>query len=143
MPVAKGHAERKATLKAAVMAKRRAGHAYSAIGKELGISGPTAYRYAQEALREFQVRTDADVQEHVALQVARLDAALASLEKRLAGGNVNAIDTMLKIEARRARLLGLDAPAKVAPTSPDGVTPYQGEVVGLAALLAEARKGDT
>lgn len=44
-----------------------------------------------------------------------LTAAIGDDAPRLA-----AIDRLLKIQERRARLLGLDKPTKVAPTTPDG-----------------------
>ena len=36
------------------------------------------------------------------------------------GPRLAAVDRLLKIQERRARLLGLDKPTKVAPTTPDG-----------------------
>lgn len=40
------------------------------------------------------------------------------------GPKLAAIDRAIKVMERRARLLGLDAPTKVAPTNPDGDKPY-------------------
>lgn len=45
------------------------------------------------------------------------------------GPKLAAIDRAVRLMERRARLLGLDAPAKVAPTTPDGDKPYQVTVV--------------
>lgn len=39
------------------------------------------------------------------------------------------IDRLLKIQERRARLLGLDKPTKVAPTNPDGSKEAKGVVI--------------
>jgi hypothetical protein len=68
----------------------------------------------------------------------RLDHAMIAIMPKIESGDVASIETMIRLEARRARLLGLDAPAKVAPTTPDGLTPYTGSGGGLASLLAEA-----
>jgi len=38
----------------------------------------------------------------------------------VSAGDTHAIDTMLRIEARRAKLLGLDAPSKVEQSTPEG-----------------------
>lgn len=40
------------------------------------------------------------------------------------GPKLAAIDRAIKLMERRARLLGLDAPTKMAPTTPDGDKPY-------------------
>lgn len=40
------------------------------------------------------------------------------------GPKLAAVDRAIKLMERRARLLGLDAPTKVAPTTPDGDKPY-------------------
>lgn len=46
------------------------------------------------------------------ITLQRYDAMLASLEGKLTAGDPRAIDTALKIEADRRKLLGLDAPTK-------------------------------
>lgn len=97
------------------------------------------HRLVQEALQEFRCKTESDVQEHVSLQMARMDAALAAVTAKVDQGHLGAIDRMLKIEERRARLLGLDMPNKIAPTTPDGRDEFGGGI-GLSALLSEARK---
>ena len=40
------------------------------------------------------------------------------------GAKLAAIDRAIKLMERRARLLGLDAPTKMAPTNPEGDKPY-------------------
>jgi len=49
-----------------------------------------------------------------------LDGMLAGIWQGARKGNVSHIDRVLKIEERRAKLLGLDAPTKVAETDPEG-----------------------
>ena len=78
-----------------------------------------------------------------AIELARLDRWLLAINAQIATGSLDAVDRGLKIMARRAALLGLDAPAKVAPTTPDGTQPYdaamrQKDVMALAALLGLA-----
>lgn len=60
------------------------------------------------------------------LEVARLDAMLLALWPQVKQGNQGAIEKALKVEERRAKLLGLDAPAKIAPTDPTGEDEYSG-----------------
>ena len=54
------------------------------------------------------------------LEVARLDAMLLPLWRRVQQGDERAVDRALKIMERRARLLGLDAPSKSEQSGSDG-----------------------
>jgi hypothetical protein len=54
------------------------------------------------------------------LELERLDAMLAGIWSRAARGEEAAIDRVLKIQARRAALLGLDAATKQEHSGPDG-----------------------
>jgi hypothetical protein len=45
--------------------------------------------------------------------IARLNDALKAINEKVRDGDTDAINTMLKIEAQRAKLLGLDAPTKI------------------------------
>jgi len=55
---------------------------------------------------------DADV--IIAMEVERLDAMLMAVWAKAKKGDVAAVDRVLKIQERRAKLLGLDAPTKTA-----------------------------
>ena len=112
---------------------RTAGATFEQIGRELGISAQRAHQlYADALARTVKVATD----EHRDLEERRLDrlqvAAEAVLRARhllIQGGKVildehgrpytdhaptlNAIRALLAITARRAALLGLDAPTRV------------------------------
>ena len=66
----------------------------------------------------------------------RLDRLQFNLWNRAVGGDVTAIQTVLKIMERRARLLGLDQPQKVAPTNPQGDAPYHDGAMSDAELDA-------
>jgi hypothetical protein len=103
---------------------RKGGASFPEIAKALGYSGPAgAYQAVMSALR----RTLKEPAEEVrTLEVARLDAMLLALWTQVKQGNQGAIDKALKVEERRAKLLGLDAPAKVAPTDPSGEEQYEG-----------------
>lgn len=54
------------------------------------------------------------------LEMERLDALLFALWHSAKEGDDQAIDRVLKIMSRRASLMGLDAPSKVAETDPEG-----------------------
>lgn len=51
---------------------------------------------------------------------------VARLESGPSMGDPRYLSVLLGIQDRRAKLLGMDAPQKVAPTSPDGKEPYKG-----------------
>jgi len=91
-------------------------------------------RWRQSSVRDFDA--------HREEQLARLDLMEASLwrewerscgdpalDKELDGppqtGDPRYMTVMLNIIERRSKLLGLDAPTKLAPTNPDGDEPYK------------------
>lgn len=104
---------------------RRAGLGYVEIGNQLGIGKSQAHRLVTEALKEAaaQVVEDADVLR--AEEVSRLDGMLRGLWQDARKGNVGAVDRVLKIMERRAKLLGLDAPVKLAHGGDGNAPPMQ------------------
>jgi len=120
---------------------RVAGLSFAQIGRELGVSGDTASRYTREALANVAKRTDDNAGHLQALELERLDKLQRSAERVLAkrhlrinsgmvvrnadpatgqlveieddGPTLAAIDRLLHIAERRAKLLGLDAPQQV------------------------------
>lgn len=91
-------------------------------------------------LSEVLVRTqdasaDATKKER-AISLARLDIATKGLWDRVVSGDDDAVDRLVKIEARRAKLLGTDAPTKSELSGPEGGP------IPLEAQTALARKLD-
>lgn len=119
--------------KAEVMRLRRQGHTFEAIGQELGITRQRAHQIYQQVLEEIPVH---EVSQYRVEQAARLDELLVRAHEVLGRRHVHvsqgrivldketgepvqddgpilaAIKTILDIEARRAKLLGLDTPVK-------------------------------
>ena len=58
-------------------------------------------------------------------QRARLQAVRMLLWNQASADPIRAAEALIKLEAREARLLGLDMPAKVAVTDPDGGIPLE------------------
>jgi len=54
----------------------------------------------------------------------RIDRAQAAIWDQVIKGNHGAIDRFVKLSERRSRILGLDAPAKMALTDPTGEKAY-------------------
>jgi hypothetical protein len=109
---------------------RKEGCTYLAISKELGCS-PQYAQLAVEAALKRVLQEPADAVRK--LECERLDAMLCGTWARAATGNLGALDAVLKIMARRAKLLGLDVPTisgifgGVASVNSDGspMTPEQ------------------
>lgn len=91
---------------------RKAGAGYGAIARQLGYKDRSgAYRAVKAALRELVREPAAEL---VTLELARLDDLLLALWPEARRGNVAKVDRVLKVMARRAALLGLDAPRRFA-----------------------------
>lgn len=102
---------------------RRAGKGYTEIGRTLGLSRSHAHRLVQAGLAD-AVEQIGEASEHLrAQEVDRLDALLASVWPQARRANLGAVDRVIKIMERRARLLGLDAPEKKALGGLDGAPP--------------------
>ena len=117
----------KATLRRAkALLLRKAGMTYEQIGEMMGCTRQNAHQLVTKALQEIRIKGEQDAEEIKLLELERLDTFFMGLWQNAKKGNVQALDRALKIMERRAKLLGLDAPSKIAPTSPDGEAPYKG-----------------
>lgn len=116
---------------------RKAGYQYEAIGAKLGISKQAAHQLIQRTLRATLREPAADLR---TLEVERLDDLLRALYPQARKGNHGAIDRVLRIMERRAKLLGLDAPVRseVETNATISATVFSHE--GVAAAIA-ARSG--
>lgn len=89
---------------------RKAGATYDQIAQQLGYANRgNAQRAVQTALKEITAEPARDV---LTLELERLDAMLLGLWPQARRGNLGAVDRVLRIQERRARLLGLDSPAR-------------------------------
>lgn len=112
---------------------RKAGAQYADIATTLRYADASgAYRAVARALARLTAEPAAELRE---LEVLRLDRMLQAIWDQVIRGNHGAIDRALRIAERRARLLGLDAPQKFAPTTPGGEEEY-----GSAAELYRLRQ---
>jgi hypothetical protein len=93
---------------------RRMGKGYVEISSALGIGKSQAHRLVQAGLQDARAQVDAEANELKAEEISRLDAMLAGLWPDARKGHHSAVDRVLKIMERRARLLGLDAPQRMA-----------------------------
>ena len=93
----------------------KAGYRLPEIAQRLGYSGRQgAHRLITKALQSLVEQPREEVRQ---IAVARLDHMLTRIVEQIEAGDLKAIQVALKIEERRARLLGLDAPVSVANAS--------------------------
>lgn len=128
---------------------RVAGLSLRAIAARLNISHTQARRDVEGAFREWQSIELADRATLVALESERLDLARLSLAPRVAKGDLGAVDRWIRISESYRRLHGLDAPMKIAPTTPDGSAPFEEKeekpdieerLLKIESVLAKARE---
>lgn len=101
---------------------RKAGVQYEAIANQLGYkSKEAAFQAVKAALKASLSEPAEGVRE---MELKRLDDMLLAMWPQVKSGNQGAIDRCLRIQERRSRLLGLDAPTKIAPTDPTGEHEY-------------------
>lgn len=93
---------------------RRSGLSFSAIGQRLGISKSRAHALVQMGLEDAREQVAAHSDQLRTEEVSRLDGMLSKIYAKAARGDLQAIDRVLKISERRARLFGLDAPVRTA-----------------------------
>ena len=97
---------------------RLVGLSYDAIAERLGFANRSgAFRAVQAALKK-TLQEPAD--ELRTLELERLDSMLLPMMAQAKKGNQGAVDRVLRIMERRAKLLGLDAPTKQEITGSDG-----------------------
>jgi DNA-binding transcriptional MerR regulator len=97
---------------------RKAGVSVQTIAETLGWNSHQAASKAIRAALQRTVQEPAD--ELRQLELARLDDMLQAIAPHVKAGNLTAIDRALKIQERRAKLVGLDTPAKLDLSNTDG-----------------------
>lgn len=118
-----------------VLEYRRGGLTFDEIAQRVGYADPSgAHRAFKRALLR-TLQQPADEMREVELD--RLDRLQAAVWGSASKGDVKAVDSVLKIMDRRARLLGLDAPTRhqVETTVHDGQS-IDAEVERLRLILA-------
>jgi hypothetical protein len=101
---------------------RKAGAQYADIATTLGYADASgAYRAVSRALAKLTAEPAAELRE---LELLRLDRMLQAIWEQVIRGSHGAVDRALRISESRRKLLGLDAPQKIAPTDPYGEEEY-------------------
>ena len=95
---------------ARAFALRKPGLSYRDIGLELGVHHATVYKDVQATIKMFLDEAREHHTQIMAIEAARLDDLQRVMWEQAAMGDRRAVDTVLKIMERRAKLLGLDTP---------------------------------
>ena len=97
--------------------RRIGGWTFQRIGDELGITRQSAHNLVITALKDLNEKVMESAAELQRLELERLDTMNNAIWGAVLKGDVGAIDRAIRIQARRAALLGLDAPKKTDITS--------------------------
>lgn len=115
---------------------RMQGHTFPDIATQLGYnSKQSAWSDYQAALRDARDEYTDDLTELRAFELARLDAIAKRAWEYDTTGDIKALDVLLKVADRRARLLGLDQPVKHELS----MSLIDAEIARLDAIIAAAR----
>lgn len=103
------------------LALRRAGSDFDTIAKQVGYSNRSgAWKAVSRLLKQRSDESAKDAEAVLSLELDRLDFMLRALWPKVMAGDPLAIDRAIKIQDRRAKYLGLDAPARQELTGKDG-----------------------
>lgn len=90
------------------------GYSYQDIKDQLGFTTIDEVRVAiDRLLADYTVESTEQLR---TIEAARLDVYLTKLEELIEDGHVQAIDKAIKVQERRARLMGLDKPVQINAT---------------------------
>lgn len=121
-----------------VIRLRRQGMQWDDIAKAVGYSAPsTAYEVYQRALKRI---VKEDVEAIRELENTRLDTALSAIWPQVLAGDLPAVQTLIKVMDRRAKLNGLDMPTRIQAevVSYDGNT-VRAELERILAIAGDSR----
>lgn len=112
-----------------VYAMRLTGKSLGFIAQAEGVSKTTVFNDIEAVIK---AKTEVPAQQVREMELDRLDLLLDKLMPRVENGDVQAIQTALKVMDRRAKFLGLDAPTKQEITVPqiDVGSTALGELLG-------------
>lgn len=102
------------------IALRIGGASYKEIGQRLGLSCSAAHKMVMRVLEKDQKKTAEDRERLLQMELMRLDRMQLGLWSQAKSGNQGAVDRVLRIQERRAKYLGLDAPSRRELSGPEG-----------------------
>jgi hypothetical protein len=116
----------------------RKGWTQARIAKHLNVQETVVGRDVRVLLDRWHEESNLSIQQWVTLETSRLDVATEGIWVAVELGHLQAIQTLLKIMERRAKMLGLDKPAVQQVQGPDG----EALAPGLVLLIPDNGRGD-
>lgn len=113
-----------------ILELRLGGASITAICERMGIGRATAMRHLTKAMAELQDQVEPGAAQLKTMELARLDRMWTPVYTRAVKGDLPYVDRALRIQERRAKITGIDAPTKVESTGADG-GPIQHQNTGL------------
>lgn len=104
-------------LQAQVLELKKRGLSFREIGVAIGRNEANAYRMYKRAILKLANNNLDEAREVRVLELARLDSLRLALYPQIKQGNVQAIQTALKISERIAKLTGIDSPLLIESKS--------------------------
>ena len=124
---------RKAVRQEQALRLRIDGRTYSEIARELGYANrASAYQLVIDALTDLAAKCPENATELRTLETERLTSVVRDADAILNGirpsdsNRLRALEVKIKASESLRKLWGLDAPVKIAPTTPDGEEQYTG-----------------
>ena len=112
---------------------RAKGHTYQQIADACGVSMSAAYKAVCTYLEQTRAIAREAAEDVKRIELDRLDRMLAAVAPKAEDGDLQAVQTAIKLQERRAKLLGLDAPAETKST----IDAHPDTVRALMALVAK------
>jgi hypothetical protein len=91
---------------------RQSGMSYREIGRALNVSHVQAWNDVMSCIDELKKQCAEEAAKVKAIEIERLDTALKAIWPAVLEGDLGAIDRLIRIQDRRSRYEGLDAPIK-------------------------------
>jgi len=100
------------------------GFTFRAIANKVGIQVSAVHRHVTKASEELKELNVEAAKNYHAIQLERYENLFLKLQTQVGKGEVAAIGQATRVLDSINRLMGLDAPQKIAPTTPDGKAQY-------------------
>lgn len=102
-------AVRKAVGQAQAVQLRIQGYTYQTIAEHIGITKGTAHKWVSQAMRASAEASERDALSELGVDLARIDIAMKKVMALVERSDLAAVDRLIRLIDRRAKLLGLDA----------------------------------
>lgn len=122
---------------------RKSGVTYTEIGRRLGISQSAAYQAVARELDRINRSIAESAEQLRRLELERLDQLQVTLWMQAMNGHMGAVDRIIRIMERRARLAGLDMTDKVSVSAEIATVPSLHELIELIRPRTTSEQDET